>query len=258
MVRLSCLSLSLLLFACAAQKPAGPDPMVMLDARLQSLEAQLLESKATQERLAQRLETAMTERTKSAPAKKASTPRGKMRKSSNLPITRLTPGGQASGESAEEGEAGEDLTERVVDSRHEGLHIYRQGVLFLKDRKFEEAIERFRKFLTENPEHVYADRAQYLMTEALYGNKEYGLVIVAAQLLESKYPFSFRIPEACYYRAMALLSMGQRPQATDALKDVMKRFPREPVAETASRKLAELSVTRRSHEDVPLLPDVGT
>jgi TolA-binding protein len=236
---------------CATKNPTGVDPVAMLDARLSSLEAQLQESRAAQERLAGVLEV-MTERAKKPALPQKRAPRGKMRKTSKLPIQKLTPEGEVA-----ESE-GEETAETVVDSRHEGLHLYGQGLQFLRDRKFDEAIERFRRFLKENPDHVYADRAQYLIAEAHYGNKEYGLVIVASQLLETKYPYSFRLPEAGYYRAMALLNMGQRPQAAETLKEILKRFPKEPIAETASRKLAELSVTRRSREDVPLLPEMGT
>ncbi len=257
MVHKACLLLSLfILAACASKKNAGPDPLLMIEARLASLEAQVQESRSAHERLAGRLEI-MTQSVSPRASIKPLAPRGKMRKSSNLPITRLTPTGDGQGETTEEGE-GEDETETVVDSRHEGLHLYRQALQLAKDRKFDEAIEKFRRFLQENPSHVYSDRAQYQIAEAHYGNKEYGLVIVAARLLETKYPYSFRIPEACYYRAMALLNMGQRPQATEALREIMKRFPHETVAEHASRKLAELSVTQRGHQDVPLLPEVGT
>ncbi len=245
----------LFLASCSSQKSLGPDPMVLLDARLSSLEAQVQETKSYQERLAARMD-GMTDSVRPAVAPKPSTPRGKMRKRANLPITKLTPEGAGQG-NEEEGGAREE-TELVVDSRHEGLHLYRQGLQLAKDRKFDEAIDKFRRFLKENPDHVYSDRAQYQIAKAHYDNKEYGLVIVAAQLLETKYPFSFRIPEVSYHRAMALLSMGQTPQATDALKEIMKRFPKEEVAETASRKLAELSVSRRSHENVPLLPEAGT
>ncbi len=263
MLRKSCFLGVLVLTGCATQKAGAPDPLAMIEARLSSMEAQLMESRKDSERLAARVDALNAAEKPTPKAAKRPTrgatkaPRSSMKKSSELPITRLTPEGYVPGDLGEQAEAREE-TETVVDSRHEGLHLYRQGLQLARDRKFDEALDKFRQFLKENPDHVYADRAQYQIAEAHYGNKEYGLVIVAAQLLETRYPYSFRIPEACYFRAMALLNMGQRPQAADALRDVMRRFPKEIVAENASRKLAELTVSKRSHEDVPLMPEVGT
>lgn len=255
------LVLASLLCACAAEeKKAGVDPLQMMEARLSSLEAQLQESRSSQDRLSGAID-ALTHRLKepavSSLAPRKNPPRGNMKKTPQLPITRLTPEGGTPGDLAEEDE-GREVAETVADSRHEGLHGYREALALLKERKFDEGVEDLRRFLKDYPDHVYADRAQFLIAEAHYSNKEYGLVVVAAKLLETKYPYSFRLPEVLYYRAMALLMMGQRPQATDALKDLVKRFPRETAAENASRKLAELAVKGRSLESVPLMPEVGT
>jgi len=134
-----------------------------------------------------------------------------------------------------------DEVETIADSSQDSMHTYYRGLELYKGKKFEDAIEAFRAFINENPQHVYADRAQFFVVDSYFLMKEYGMVIVAANLLESKYPYSQRMAEATYKRGLALLEMNQEAQAKAALSQLMKNFPKDPSAELARKKWAELS-----------------
>jgi len=128
----------------------------------------------------------------------------------------------------------------IASSKHESMHSYFEGTRLIEDGKLDLALSSFRDFLKANPDHVYADRAQFQIADAHFRNKDYGLVVVATNLLESKYPYSFKIPEALFKRALSLAGLGQAEPARTALKDLMKRFPESPAAKLAVNKLVEL------------------
>ena len=50
-------------------------------------------------------------------------------------------------------------------------------------KKYEDAIDSFRVFVNENPHHLYADRAQFLISNIHFKNQDYGMVIVATHSL---------------------------------------------------------------------------
>jgi TolA-binding protein len=132
-------------------------------------------------------------------------------------------------------------TETIADSSQDAMSVYYRGVQLLNSRKFEDAIDSFRQFLKENPHHVYADRAQFMIADSHFKNKDFGMVIVATNLLESQFPYSLKLPEALFERGLAFAEMNQRAQAKLTLGNLMKNFPKDPMAEIARKKWVELS-----------------
>lgn len=128
----------------------------------------------------------------------------------------------------------------IVDSRHETMHHYFTGLTQMEEGHYDLALNSFREFLKQNPDHVYADRAEYQIAEAHFLNKDYGLVIVTTNLLENRYPHSFRLPEAIYKRGLSFSSMKQWESARDTYKELLRKYPASPVAKLASQKLGEL------------------
>lgn len=145
----------------------------------------------------------------------------------------------------------------VADSRYESMHFYYRGLDAYRNEKYDDAVTALRKFTQMEPEHVYRDRAEFLMARAYYLNQEYGLVIVATNLLESRFPHSLKLPEAIYHRGLAYLGLGQKKDAAEALRRVVAEFPQEPVSLKASRKLAELSLKRGPANAIPPLNSVS-
>jgi len=134
--------------------------------------------------------------------------------------------------------------EVIADSSFENLHLYYAGLQAKKDRKFDQATHAFRQFLQSNSDHVYADRAQYLIVECLFLNREYQLSIVAANQLLSREDESLRAPDALFYRAMSYRELGQKSEARDGLKELVNRFPKSPRIKEARVYLTELSDAR--------------
>lgn len=142
---------------------------------------------------------------------------------------------------ADDGDPLAPLSENTVaTSKTESMHSYFEGNRLLEQGKYDLALGSFRDFLKASPDHVYADRAQFQIAEAHFLNKDYGLVVVATNLLESRYPYSFKVPESILKRALSFEGLGQKDPARNVLKDLIKRYPESPSAKVAVAKLAEL------------------
>lgn len=129
----------------------------------------------------------------------------------------------------------------VANSAHEAMTWYQQGLQMLQNRNFDGAVRAFTVFLRMEPEHVYADRAQFWIAESHFLNREYALAVVADNLLVSRYPHSVRVPDSLYRAALSHLAMGQKRPARGLLRELLSQFPGQEISITASRKLAEIS-----------------
>jgi tol-pal system protein YbgF len=134
-----------------------------------------------------------------------------------------------------------DARSLVVSSQYESMTWYNQGLTLMQGGKFDEAVGAFARFLRMGPEHVYADRAQFWMAECHFRNREFGLAVVAYNLVVSQYPDSIKVPEAMYQAALAHLKMGQSSAAKNLLHDLLRQFPMDSMATPASKKLAEIT-----------------
>ncbi len=137
----------------------------------------------------------------------------------------------------------------IADSTFETMQIYYRGLQQIEARDYDGALASFREFLNLDPENVYADRARYWIGEANFLANEFGLAIVESNLLESKHPQSFRLPDSLMMRALAYEQGNQPRLAIDTLRDLTKRFPKLLLFERASKKLAEMSLKNKTRSD---------
>ncbi len=136
----------------------------------------------------------------------------------------------------------EDKDEVISDSRHESMFLYSQGLRCLKANQLDKAVSHFSNFLKLEPEHVYADRARYLIAEAHYLNGEYGLMLNECRVLETRYPQSFRVPDCQLKRALGFIKLNKKEVAKSILRDLISKFPREAVSKEARAVLVSLIV----------------
>lgn len=130
--------------------------------------------------------------------------------------------------------------ELVADSSFESMHLYFRGMQLRKDKKLDEAISAFREFYETFPDHIYADRAHYMVVQCLYDNREYQLAIVSANQMLGRFPHSFRIPEAIYYRSMSYREMGNVEEANDGFREVIQGYPKTEWARLSREYLGSM------------------
>ncbi len=130
--------------------------------------------------------------------------------------------------------------ELVADSSFESMHLYFRGIQLRKDKKYDEAISAFREFYETFPDHIYADRAHYMVVQSLFDNREYQLAIVAANQMLGRFPHSFRIPEAIYYRSLSYREMGNREDASDGFRELIQEYPKTEWARLSREHLGSM------------------
>jgi len=177
--------------------------------------------------------------------------RGKHRKASapkpkRFRIVKLRPSREAEPNPGEEPPPpqAEASDQSVADSTHEVMHLYYRGLQLVREGRYEETVRPFSLFLSSAPDHVYADRAQYWLVEAHFRNRDHGLAVIAANQFDSRFPKSFRLAESMYTRALAYESMGETKLARGALREVIKRFPDDVMADAATRRLGQVEPVR--------------
>lgn len=159
-----------------------------------------------------------------------------------VPLKKLIPAEDRAEDEDEEEDPFAEEGSSIADSSQQTMHWYYEGNRFLKRQQYDDAVKAFQHFLRSSPDHVYSDRAQYLIANCYFKNKEYGQAILATNSLESAHPQSFRIPDALFARAESYGLLGQTEDARTTFRDLLKRFPSDPLADKASRKLAELGI----------------
>jgi TolA-binding protein len=130
--------------------------------------------------------------------------------------------------------------ESLVDSTHNSLHAYFEGLQYRAQGQQDKAIEAFTRFMHENPDHVYSDRAQYLIVDSYLISQEYHLAVVASYQFEKQFPESQKLPQALYQRGLAQHKLGQQEQSLYTFQSIVQHFSRSSVAEMAENKINEI------------------
>lgn len=130
--------------------------------------------------------------------------------------------------------------ETLVDSSFENMNAYYEAIQLRETGQYDEAVEKLNRFIVENPDHVYSDRAQFLILDSHFRNKEFGLVLVDSFLLENRYRDSKKLPEALHKRALAYLKLGDPEKGNQTLKMLMESYPKSAVIPDAKETWATL------------------
>lgn len=122
----------------------------------------------------------------------------------------------------------------------EALENYYEAIRLREAGYYDEAVERLNRFIVENPDHVYSDRAQFLILDSHFRSREFGLVLVDSFALENRYRESRKLPEALYKRGLSYLNLGDKEKGAETLKRVVESFPQSAVSPSAKETLLSL------------------
>lgn len=123
----------------------------------------------------------------------------------------------------------------------EPMRWYYRGVRLFQEKRYSEAVHSLKQFLQQNPEHVYADRAQFWVGESYLQLGNCPLALASTEAFESLYPFSFRLPEVLYQRGKCLKGSGDTAGATHVWERLIRDFPSHPIS---AKLVQELSLER--------------
>ncbi|MEM7207019.1 MAG: tol-pal system protein YbgF [Pseudomonadota bacterium] len=117
---------------------------------------------------------------------------------------------------------------------------YTQAFNYLKEGRYEGAINAFAEFLGEYPNGNYADNAQYWLGEANYVSRFFDEAINQFMQVVEKYPSSPKISDARLKIGYAYYELENWDAARGALTSLANDFPGTSVARLANKRLTRM------------------
>jgi tol-pal system protein YbgF len=128
-------------------------------------------------------------------------------------------------------------TVRAPDRAETNVAKYRDAVALLKRGSHAESITMLREFLVENPNHDYADNAQYWLGEAFYDQKDYPHAVAEFRTTVEKFPQGNKVPDAMLKVGYCYYAMGQAEKGETVLAELMRLYPKSEPAVLAAKRL---------------------
>ncbi|HPH68607.1 MAG TPA: tol-pal system protein YbgF [Kofleriaceae bacterium] len=128
-------------------------------------------------------------------------------------------------------------TVRAPDRAETNVAKYRDAVALLKRGSHAESIAMLREFLVENPNHDYADNAQYWLGEAFYDQKDYPHAVAEFRTTVEKFPQGNKVPDAMLKVGYCYYAMGQAEKGDTVLAELMRLYPKSEPAVLAAKRL---------------------
>lgn len=120
----------------------------------------------------------------------------------------------------------------------ESLGGYRRALDTLRAGHPDVALAAFKRFLDGNPQHDYADNAQYWIGECLYDQQQFRAAERAFRTVVERYPHGNKVPDAMLKLGFTLQSLGDEAQGRAVLESLARAFPKHEAARLASERLA--------------------
>jgi tol-pal system protein YbgF len=118
--------------------------------------------------------------------------------------------------------------------------LYAAGYKKFQDKDYDGAERDFRAFIERSSDSSLADNAQFWIGEIYYARKSYERAILEYDTVIKKYPSGDKVPAAMLKEGFAFLELNDTAHARTIFSDIVKKYPKEPQAETAAKKLESL------------------
>ncbi len=115
--------------------------------------------------------------------------------------------------------------------------LYDEAIKFTKDKDYQNALERFRRFLSSFHGHDLASNAQYWIGEIYYAQKEYERAILEFNEVVKVYPKSKKVSAALLKQGMAFYELGHKKEARLILEKVIDKYPKTEEAGMAKKMI---------------------
>lgn len=131
-------------------------------------------------------------------------------------------------------------TPRPSATGMDAFALYRQGYDALKHGRHADAEQSLSHFLKRFSSHDLADNAQYWLGECHYDRKDYEGAVREFRRVVLRYPDGNKAPDALLKVGFSYLALGSTDAARQALEQVLRSYPKHPVAALAADRLKEI------------------
>jgi len=112
--------------------------------------------------------------------------------------------------------------------------------LALKEKRFDQAIKEFKRYLVEFPQSTYSANSHYWLGQLLFNQSKIKAAQLQFEQLVEQYPQSTKRADAMVKLGKIAQNKKQKTKAKELYKQVIKQYPEKSAAKQASSLLAEL------------------
>jgi tol-pal system protein YbgF len=118
--------------------------------------------------------------------------------------------------------------------------LYDSSFELLKDGRYDEAAQGFRRLLESWPQSTYAGNSQYWLAESLYVRRDFAKALPEFQRVVESYPRSSKVGDALLKVGFCQYELQQYQDARAALERVVERYPESSAARLANERLERM------------------
>jgi tol-pal system protein YbgF len=113
---------------------------------------------------------------------------------------------------------------------------YREALRHLSDHRLDDALAGLARFVSEHPDHPYADNALYWRGEIEYAQRDYPRALRSFGDLLRRYPRGNKVPDALLRIGLCYRQMGDSARARRVLDRLRMQYPDSVAARMASQE----------------------
>jgi tol-pal system protein YbgF len=121
--------------------------------------------------------------------------------------------------------------------------LYSNALRDLNSGKYDLARQEFTDYLRYYPDTDLASNAQFYLGEIFYAERKYREAIGEYDKVLDNHPRSFKLADARFKKAMALVELGDRAGAVREFREVVRRHPGTEAERRARARLREMGAT---------------
>lgn len=124
--------------------------------------------------------------------------------------------------------------------------LYDDAQIDFKGGKYDEARQKFEKFIKDNPQHTLVPNAMFFVAETYYAQKKYEDAVLAYENFIKKYPKHDKAKTALLKQGYCFVELKDTKTAKIILERVIEKYPRSEEAKLAEKKISEILQKKNS------------
>jgi tol-pal system protein YbgF len=115
--------------------------------------------------------------------------------------------------------------------------LYDSSFALLKNGRYDEAAQGFRRLVETWPQSTYAGNSQYWLAETLYVRRDFAKALPEFTKAVEQYPRSSKVGDAMLKVGFCQYELGHYQEARAAMERVVERYPDSSAAKLATERL---------------------
>lgn len=138
------------------------------------------------------------------------------------------------------GDEAAERPERERPARAKGRTTYEAGKRQYDEGKFDDAVDTLKAVIRDRPKSDEGKRAQFLLGEAYYANKDFGNAALEFSEFKKGHPKDALVANAIYRQANAFRAMNKKTEAKLFYQELIEKFPKSPFSSKARNEMKKL------------------